>query len=189
MKVVVLGIPCSPASNSAVSLFVRSESWGRLMCLFRQTTRHHLLALNHEIVQTVVRAQRALTLHVYTHAAHARSRCRCSACVTHFFCDRLMISRSTLLQNPVQPPVGSRRDSASLGSLFSTDGRVGKVKSDSCSRKGSVPPTLNKMPAETHLQMSHTCDNTRARGAALVRNREKCMLHETLVLVLHSSLY
>ena len=50
MNVVVLGILCSPASNSAVSLFVRSESWGRLMCLFRQTTKHHLLALNHEIV-------------------------------------------------------------------------------------------------------------------------------------------
>ena len=30
------------------SLFVRSESWGRLMC--RQTTRHHLSALNHEVV-------------------------------------------------------------------------------------------------------------------------------------------
>ena len=50
MHVVVLGILCSPASNSAISLFVRSESWGRLMCLFRQTTRHHLLTLNHEIV-------------------------------------------------------------------------------------------------------------------------------------------
>ena len=50
MNIVVLGILCSPASNSAVSLFVRSESWGRLMCLFRQTTRHHLLALNHEVV-------------------------------------------------------------------------------------------------------------------------------------------
>ena len=46
VNIVVLGILCSPASNS----FVRSESWGRLMCLFRQTTRHHLLALNHEVV-------------------------------------------------------------------------------------------------------------------------------------------
>ena len=44
MNVVVLGRLCSPPSNSAVSLFVKSESWGRLMCLFRQTTRHHLLA-------------------------------------------------------------------------------------------------------------------------------------------------
>ena len=50
MNVVVLGRHCCPASNSAVSLFVRSESWCRLLCLFRQTTRHHLLALNHEIV-------------------------------------------------------------------------------------------------------------------------------------------
>ena len=50
MNVVVLGILCSPASNSAVSFFVRSGSWGRPMCLFRQTTGHHLLALNHEIV-------------------------------------------------------------------------------------------------------------------------------------------
>ena len=38
------------ASNSAVSLFVKSESWGCLMCLSHQTTRHHLLALKHEIV-------------------------------------------------------------------------------------------------------------------------------------------
>ena len=50
MNVVVLGLLCSPASNSTVSLFVRSESWGRPMCLFRHTIRHHLLALNHEIV-------------------------------------------------------------------------------------------------------------------------------------------
>ena len=50
MNVKVLGILCSPASNSAVSLFVKSECLGRLMCLFRQTTRHHLLALNHAIV-------------------------------------------------------------------------------------------------------------------------------------------
>ena len=55
MNVVVLGILCSPASNSAVSLFVRSESWGRLMCLFRQTTRHHLLALNMKLSLSFIR--------------------------------------------------------------------------------------------------------------------------------------
>ena len=34
MNVVVLGILCSPASNSAVSLIVKSEFLGRLMRLF-----------------------------------------------------------------------------------------------------------------------------------------------------------
>ena len=33
MNVAVLGILCSPASNSAVALSVRSESWDRPMCL------------------------------------------------------------------------------------------------------------------------------------------------------------
>ena len=50
INVVVLRMLCSPASISAVSLFVRSETWGRPMCLFRQTRRHHPLAINREFV-------------------------------------------------------------------------------------------------------------------------------------------
>ena len=55
MNVAVLGRLCSPSSNSAVSLFVRGESWGHLMCLFRPTSRHHLLALNTKLSLSFIR--------------------------------------------------------------------------------------------------------------------------------------
>ena len=54
VNVVVHGILCSPASNSAASLFVRSESLGSPVCLFRQTTRH-LLALNMKLSLSFIR--------------------------------------------------------------------------------------------------------------------------------------
>ena len=45
----------SLASNSAISLFVRSESWCRLICLFPQTTRLHLIVLNMKLSLSFIR--------------------------------------------------------------------------------------------------------------------------------------
>ena len=102
----------------------------------------------------------ARSLSTHTHAAHARSRCRCSACASRF----LTLEYKTALRTPAEirpvPPFGSRRDSASLGSLFSTGGLVGKMKSNSCFPKGSLPPFLKNGRRE-NIKMTRSRQHTR----------------------------
>ena len=132
----------------------------------------------------------ARTHSAYTHV-HWRALAASVVRVRDLF---LALGVGTLLRTPAEPrpapPLEADRDLPRYFRSSPRGGRAGKMKSDSRSPSGSLPPTLNKMPAETQ-NTCRTPATTHARAvqhSCGARSNACCMKHFLSRLLMNSTI-